>query len=148
MLVKRLSIYWSRIFVNALYDVYILYNYFEFQTIFILSNTIILSKFLTNLSNIPIYQHFLHIYPSIAVQSSTSKLPHLCQFFNKTSNFLQNVQKSTLFPTRSHPLKSLKPKKSLENKGFFLLHSISRSHSTERHFIKSYFNYFVLQTLL
>lgn len=54
-----------------------------------------------------------------------------------------------IFP-KFHPISCLithpnhpKQRESLENKGFLLLSNISRSNSTERHFVKSYFNYFI-----
>lgn len=63
--------------------------------------------------NLPIYANFSTKYRTAY---KTSKNPH---YF--TSNHTHS--------NRSNP------KESLENKGFFLLHSISRSHSTEHHLL-------------
>lgn len=126
-----------------------LYNCFEYQTISILSNTIILSKFLINLPNLPIYQHFtlsclLCPYPSPPPQN----LPIYTDFSTKyRTSFKMPKNPNYFLPDHTqsnHP----KQKEFLKNEGFLLLPNIFRSHSTERRIVKLCFNYFILQTLL
>lgn len=75
-----------------------LYNCFEYQTISILSNTIILSKFLINLPNLPIYQHFtlsclLCPYPSPPPQN----LPIYTDFSTKYRTSIKAAKNPSYF---------------------------------------------------
>lgn len=73
-----------------------IYNYFEYQTIFILSNTIILSKFPINRPNIPIYQHFLHSYLLHHHPSPTLKISPFMPTFQ------QNLELPSKYPKIHH----------------------------------------------
>lgn len=110
-------------------------NIDNFLTIFLLSPKLL---YLSTLSTL------LHHHPSRNPQKHL-KTPY---FSTKSrTSFKMPKNPPYLLPDHTHS-KHPKQKESLENKGFLLLRSISISYPTEHHFIKSYFNYFILQILL